>query len=176
LPRSWKNGATSWFRRGGNVFLIMCKTGHALLLPRGRFLSPRSGRGLDAGCPRQSPASRPWPCPVRDRVQNANSPCPRPDHVRSQSVTVFSPRPQPRPQSVHVRDRVRAANVRVQPVSVNNPCPCPVRSRAQSMTVSKPCSWTVRDRAESGNCPGQGCIASAMRTIHLHILSAYVRI
>ena len=162
--------------KGGNVFLIMFKTGHALLLPGGRFLSPRSGRGLDAECPRHSPASRPWPCPVRDRVQSETSPHPCHARGRVQSVTVSWPCPHPRPQSVHVRDRVRAANVRVQPVSVNNPHPRPVRSGAQSMTVSSPCSWTVRDRAESVKCPGHGCIASALRTIHLHILSAYVRI
>ena len=158
------------------MLLIMFKTGHALLLPSGRFLSPRSGRGLDAECPRHSPASGPCPCPVRDRVQSENSPHPRRDRVRVRSVTVFSPRPQPRPQSVPVRDRVRAANVRSQPVSANYPCPRPVRSRAQSMTVSSPCSWTVRDRVESAKCPGHGRIASAMRTIHLQKSSAHVSI
>jgi hypothetical protein len=140
------------------VFLIMFKTGHALLLPGGRFLSPRSGRGLDAECPRNSPAH------------------PLHDHGRVQSVTVSWPCPQPRPQSVPVRVPVRAEAVRDQSTSANYPCPRPVRSRAQSMTVSSPCSWTVRDRVESVKCPGHGCIASALRTIHLHILSAYVRI
>jgi len=158
------------------VFLIMFKTGQALLLRQRRSLRPRNGRGLNAECPRHSPARQPWQCPVRDRVQSENSPHPRHDRVRVQSVTVFSPRPQPRPQSVHVRDRGRAANIRVQPLSVNNPRPCPDHSRAQSMTASSPSSWTVRDRVESGKYPGHGCIASARRTIHLHILSAYVRI
>lgn len=158
------------------MFPIMFKTGQALLLRQRRFLRPRSGRGLDAECPRHSPASRPWRCPVRDRVQSENSPQPRHDRVRVQSVTVVSPRPQPRPQSVHVRDRGRAANIRVQPLSVNNPCPCPGRSRAQSMTASSPSSWTVCDRVESGQYPGHGCIASALRTIHLQIFSTYVRI
>jgi hypothetical protein len=124
-------------------------------------LSPRSGRGLDAECPRHRPASRPWPCPVRDRVQ---------------SVTISWPCPHPRPQAVHVRVGVRPANVRTKPVSMNNPCPRPVRNRAQSMTVSSPCSWTVRDRVESATCPGHGCIASALRTIHFQTLSAHVRI
>jgi hypothetical protein len=162
--------------KGGNVFLIMFKTGQALLLRQRRMLRSRSGRGLDAECPRHSPARRPWPCPVRNRVQSANSPCPRPDHARSQAVSVSSPRPQPRPPSVHVRDRVRAANVRIQPVSANYPCPRPVRSGAQSMTVSSPCSWTVRNRVESAKCPRHGCITSALRTIHLQTLSAHVRI
>jgi hypothetical protein len=158
------------------VFLIIFKTGHALLLPRGRFLSPRSDRGLDAGCPRHSPASRPWPCPVRNRVQSENSPHPRHDRGRVQSVTISWPCPHPRPQLVHIRGRVRTANVRTQPVSVNSPCPRPVRSRAQSMTVSSPCSCPVRDRVESATCPGHGCIAYALRTIHLQTLSAHVRI
>ena len=132
----------------------------ALPLRQRRFLRPQNGRGLNAECPRHSPARQPWPCPVRDRAQSENSPYPRHDRVRVQSVTVFSPRPQPLPQSVHVRDRIRAANVRVQPLSVNNPCPCPVRSRAQSMTASSPCSWKVRDRVESSQCPrpGPSCI------------------
>ena len=158
------------------MFLIMFKTGQALLLRQRRFLRPQNGRGLNAECPRHSPARQPWQCPVRDRVQSENSPHPRHDRIRVQSVTVFSPRPQPRPQSVHVRDRIRAANVRVQPLSVNNPWLRPVRSRAQSMTASNPCSWKVRDRVESGKYPGHGCIASALRTIHLQTLSAYVRI
>jgi hypothetical protein len=162
--------------KGGNVFLIMFKTGHALLLPGGRFLSPRSGRGLDAECPRHRPACWPWPCPVRDRVQSETSPHPCHARGRVQSVTVSWPCPQPRPQSVPVRVPVRAEAVRDQSTSANYPCPRPVRSRAQSMTVSSPCSWTVRDRVESVKCPGHGCIASALRTIHLHILSAYVRI
>ena len=154
----------------------MFKTGQALLLRQRRILRPRSGRSLDADCPRHRPASRPRPRPVRDRVQSKNSPHPRHDRVHIQSVTISWPCPHPRPQSVPIRDHVRAANVRTQPVSVNNPCPRPVRSRAQSMTVSSPCSWPVRDRAESAKCPGHDCIAPALRTIHLHILSAYVHI
>lgn len=131
----------------------MFKTGQALLLRQRRVLRPRSGRDLDAGCPRHCPASRPWPCPVRDRVQSETSPHPRHDRVRVQSVTVFWSCPHPRPQPVHVRDRVRAANVRTQPMSVNHPCPRPVRSRAQSVTVSSSRLWTDRDRVESGKCP-----------------------
>ncbi len=148
----------------------------ALLLVATRILRPRSGRDLDAGCPRHSPASRPWPCPVRDRVQSAASPHPRHDRDRVQSVTVSRPCPPPRPQSVPVRDRVRAADVRRQSSSANYPCPRPVRRRGQSMSVFSPCSWTVRDRVESAKCPRHGCIASARRTLHLHALSAHVRI
>jgi hypothetical protein len=137
-------------------------------------LSPRSGRGLDAGCPRHSPASRPWPCPVRNRVQSENSPHPRHDRVRVQSVTISWPCPHSRPQSVHIRGRVRAANVRTQLLSVNSPRP--VRIRAESMVVSSPCSCPARDSVEFATCPGRGCIASALRTIHLQTLSAHVRI
>jgi hypothetical protein len=158
------------------VFLIMFKTGQALLLRQRRILRPRSGRGLDASYPRPCPASRPWPCPGRDRGQSETSPHPRRDRVRVQPVTVFWPCPHPRPQPVPVRDRVRAANVRIQPVSVTYPRPRPVHRRGQSMSVFSPCSWTVRDRVESAKCPGHGRIASALRTIHLQTLSAHVRI
>ena len=173
---SWKSGAPNWCNRRGRAFLIMFKTVQALLLRQRRILRPRNGRGLDARCPRYCPASRPWPCPVRDRVQSEASPHPRHDRVRVQSVTVSGPCPHPRPQSVPVRDRVRAANVRIQPVSENYPCPRQVRRRAQSRTVSSPCLCPVRDRVESAKCPRHGCIASARRTLHLHALSAHVRI
>jgi hypothetical protein len=162
--------------KGGNVFLIMFKTGQALLLRQRRSLRPRSGRGLDAECPRNSLASRPWPRPVRDRVQSETSPHPLHDRGRGQSVTVSWPGPQPRPQSVPVRVHVRAEAVRDQSMSANYPCPRPVRSRAQSMTVSSPWSWTVRDRVESATYPGHGCIVSVRRTIHLQKFSAYVRL
>ena len=175
-PRNWKAGGTRCSNSRVSVFLIMFKTGHALLLPGGRFLSPRNGRGLDAECPRHRPASRPWPWPIRDRVQSATSPQPRRDHGRIQSVTVICPCPQSRPQSVHVRDHVRAANIRIQSTSANYPCPRPVRSRALSMTVSSPYPWQVHDRVASGKWPHFGRIASAQRTIHLQIFSAYVRI
>jgi hypothetical protein len=63
----------------------------ALLLRQRRSLRPRSGRGLDAECPRNSPANRPCPCQVRDRVQSETSPHPRRARGRVQSVTVSSP-------------------------------------------------------------------------------------
>jgi len=158
------------------VFLIMFNTGQALLLRQRRSLRPRNDRGLDAECPRRNPASRPCPCPVRDRVQPVTSPHPLLDRGRGQPVTVSWPRPQPRPQSVQVRVHVRAEAVRDQSLPANYPCPRPVRSRAQSMTVSSPWSCIVRDRVESATYPGHGCIVSVRRTIHLQTFSAYVRL
>jgi len=158
------------------VFLIVFKRGHALLLPRGRFLSPRSGRGLDAECPRNSPASQPCPWPVRDRVQSETSPHPLQGRGRGQSVIVSWPCPQPRPQSVPVRVLVQAEAVRDQSMSANYPCPRPVRSRAQSMTVSSPWSWTVRNRVESAKRPRHGYIAATLCPIHIQTLSAHVRL
>ena len=154
----------------------MFKTGQALLLRQRRSLRPRNGRGLDAECPRHSPARQPWQCPVRDRVQSENSPHPRHGCAHVQSVTISWPCPHSRPQPVHDCDRGRAVTVRTQPVAVNNPCPRPVRGRAQSMTLSSPCSWSGRERVECAKSPHHGCIASARRTIHLQTLSAYVRI
>jgi len=175
-PRNWKRGGTKCSNSRVSAFLIMFKTGQALLLRQRRFLRPRNGRGLDAECPRHRPASRSCPWPVRDRVQSEASPHPLRDHGRSQSVTVSWPCPQPRPQSVPVRVHVQAEAVRDQSMSANYPCPRPTQSRAQSVTVSSPWSWPVRDRVASGKCPRHGHIASALRTIHLQIFSAYVRI
>ena len=175
-PRNWKRGGTNCCNNRASAFLIMFKTGQALLLRQRRVLRPRNGRGLDAKFPRYRPASRSCPWPVRDRVQTEASPHPRRDRGRVQSVTMSWPCPHPHPQSVHIHDRVRVANVRDQSMSANYPCPRPAHSRAQSVAVSSPWSWPVRDRAESAKCPGHDCIASAPQTIHLHILSAYVRL
>ena len=80
--------------------------GQALLLSSLRFLSSRSGRGLDAEYPRHRPACWPWLCPIRDRVQSASAPRPCPGQVPDP----VRPHPRPRP----VRDCAPAANVRVQ--------------------------------------------------------------
>ena len=102
-PRNWKIGATNWCNRGGNVFLIMFKTGQALLLPGGRSSSPRNGRETGAEQPRNVTGS--WPQtrhfheiePVQDRTQ------PRVSHVHEQSV-------------IRVQSTPRVA-------SANSPCP-----------------------------------------------------
>ena len=175
-PGNWKAGGTNCCNNRASAFLIMFKTGQALLLHQRRFLRPRNGRSLDAECPRHRPACWPWPWPVRDRVQSEASPHPLRDHGRDQSVTVSWPCPQPRPQSVPIYVHVQAEAVRDQSMSANYPCPRPVHSRAQSVTVSSPWSRPVRDRVASVKCPRHGHIASALRTIHLQIFSAYVRI
>ena len=175
-PRNWKAGGTKCSNSRVSAFLIMFKTGQALLLRQRRLFCPRNGRGLDAECPRNCPASWPCPWPVHDHVQSEASPHPLRDYGRGQSVTVSWPRPQPRPQSVPVHVHVQAEAVRDQSMSANYPCPRPAHSRAQSVTVSSPWSWPFRDRVASGKCPRQGHIASALRTIHLHPFSAYVRL
>ena len=135
------------------MFPIMFKSGQALLLGMARGLRPRHGRGLDAQCPRSSPASRPWPWPVRDRVQSAVSPCPRRDRDHVQSAAMSSPCPHPRPQSVPVR--VRAANVRALPATANYPRPYPVRDRVQSAVSPRPrrARDCVQSVAISWPCP-----------------------
>ena len=175
-PGNWKAGGTKCSNSRVSAFLIMFKTGQALLLRQRRFLRPRNGRGLDAKCPRQNPANRPCPCPGRDRVQSEGRPHPRRDRGRVQPVSVSWPCPHPRPQPVPVRVHVQAEAVRDQSMSANYPCPRPAHSHAQSVTVSSPWSWPFRDRVASGKCPRHGHIASALWTIHHQIFSAYVRI
>ena len=74
--------------------------GQALLLVKTRILRPRSDRGVDAKCPRHSPACWPWPCPVHARVQSENSPRPclghARIHVRGQSAYAPGSPPAPR--------------------------------------------------------------------------------
>ena len=136
------------------MFLIMFKTGHALLLPGGRFLSPRSGRGLDAECPRHRPACWPWPCPVRDRVQSETSPQPRLDRNQSVSVVVSGPRmsaASPCPRTI----RVQSASAPGSPwLRVNRPSILWLAARRQGKTPPLPREFHLDDARFAGRKTG----------------------
>jgi len=84
--------------------------------------------------------------PRSARVQSATVSSPKTVHVRSQSVTVFSPRPHPRPQPVHVREQ-----------SVSSPHPRRVHLR---LRVNRPSIvWLAARR--------QGKTRPAAREFHL---------
>ena len=159
------------------MFLIMFKTGQALLLPGGRFSGPRHGREAGAEQPRTVTGS--WPQTrhfreielVRDRTQ------PRVGHVREQSVIAFSSRQQSRPRTIRVHAQATASIVREQAVAAVVNRPQTIRSREQSASVNWSQTQFVRDREPAMNDP-RCCIAvsawvSANFPVLIQIISPY---
>lgn len=105
------------------MFLIMFKTRHALLLPGGRFLRPRNGRGEAANQSRNMNCSRPQTRHVREYEQAQDRSQSRSIHVREQPVSAFSPRQQAQQRSVRIRDhgKVSTGNAREAATDVNRP-------------------------------------------------------
>jgi hypothetical protein len=143
------------------VFLIMFKTGQALLLPGGRSSSPRIGRGTGAKQARTVTGS--WPQtrqfheiePVQDRTQ------PRVSHVREQTVSVFNPRHQSHPRTIRVRAQATASIVHEKAMAANANCPQTVRSREQSTFVNWSRTQFVRDREPAKSDPRPHIAVSA---------------
>ncbi len=138
----------------------MFNTGHALLLPGGRFLSPRHGHEV---CAEQScKVTGSWPQTrhihenklVQDRTQ------PRIGHVRKQSVTALKPRQQSRSQTVRVRAQATASIVREQAAAADVNCPQTVRSRGQSTFANWSRTQFVRDCGPAKSDPRRRIVVS----------------
>ena len=120
------------------MLLIMFRTGHALLLPGGRFSRPRSGRGASAEQPRNIGNS--WPqtrlfhehgqakCRTRTRIIR----------VHEQSISAFCPHPRIRLQTVHIRDFSAAFTRRNRGLAADIQCPQTVRRHELSTPTSLP--------------------------------------
>ena len=159
------------------MFLIMFKTGHALLLPRGRFLSPWHGREVCAKQSRKATGS--WPQTrhihenklVQDRTQ------PRIGHVRKQSVTALTPRHQSRSQTIRVRAQATASIVREQAAAADVNCPQTVRSLKQSSAATWSQTQFVRDRGPVKSDPRRriavSAWASASFPVFIQIIAPY---
>jgi hypothetical protein len=159
--------------KGGSVFLIMFKTGHALPLVDTRFLRPRSSRGESADCPREVCGSWPRTRQIRDLDSGGDRPRTATIRVPELSVSAFSPRPQSRPRTIHVRAQATALIVREQAAAMDADCPQTVRSRELSTTANWSSSQSVHEHRLAKNCP-RSCIAvSIFPPIHFPV---YVRI
>ena len=90
-PRNWNSGGTSCCNSGGSVYLIMFKTRHALLLPGGRLLRPRSGRRAGADQPRNRMELWPQARHIHEHGQARYKTRTRTIRVRIQSAGAFSP-------------------------------------------------------------------------------------
>ncbi len=159
------------------MFLIMFKTGQALLLPGGRSSRPRHGREAGAEQPRNVTGS--WPQtrhfhdiePVQDRTQ------PRVSHVHDQSLIPFSPRHESRPRTVRVRAQATASIVREQTAAADVNQPQTGRSREQSSSANWSQTQFVRNRgpakSNTRRCIGVSAWASANFPVIIQIISPY---
>jgi len=145
-PLTWRNGAMSWRSRGGIVFLIVFKTGHACPLVSTRFLCPRIRRRPSGERPRDMLRRRP---PTRPICGLEQAPCrtsPRPLHVREQSLSARSPQTQARQRTVRVYGQIEAATVREPTRYAVENCPKTGSRRG-------PSTFSVAPRAETGREP-----------------------
>jgi hypothetical protein len=159
------------------VFLIMFNTGHALLLPGGRFLSPRHGRETGAEQPRTIKVA--WPHTrhiheselVQDRTQ------PRFGQVHKQSVTALRPRPQSRSQTVRVLAQATVSIVRELAAAADVNCPQAVLNREQSTVVNWSRTKFVRERGQAKSGSPRSIAVSAWASanfpVFIQIISPY---
>jgi hypothetical protein len=124
----------------------MFKTGHALLLPGGRFLSPRHGREVCAEQSHKVTGSWPQTRHIHENKLVQDGTQSRVGHVRKQSVTALTPRQQSRSQTVRVRAQATASIIREQAAAADVNCPQTVRSREQSKFANWSRTQFVRNR------------------------------
>jgi len=159
------------------VFPIMFKTGHALLLPRGRFLSPRQGRETGAEQPRTVTGAWPQSRHIHENELAQDRTQPRFGHVREQSVTALKPRQQSCSQTVRARTQATASIVCEQAAAADVNCPQTFRSREQSTFANWSRTQFVRERepakSDSRRCIAVSAWASANFPVFIQIISPY---
>ena len=178
--RSWNNGATSWCNKGGNVFLIMFKTGQALLLSSLRFLSPRIGRSESARQPRNIGGS--WP-QTRQFHEHGQSQCRTWTpiiRVLEQSTSEFCPHPRIRQQAVHIRELSTGFTGRKRELAADINCPQPVHRRELSTPMNLPQTGIGRAFQQATNRPRHRIAVSILPPtsfpVHIQIIPNYVLI
>ncbi len=169
LSRSWSVGVRKCSSKGGSVFLIMLKTGHALPLVVTRILRPRSSRGESADCPREVCGLWPRTRKIRDLDSGGDRPRTETIHVHELSVSAFSPRQQLCPWTIRVRAQATDSIVRGQAAAVDADCPQTVRSRELSTTANRSRTQSVRERGLEGNCPRRCIAVSILPPVHFLI-------
>ena len=162
------------------MFLIMFRTGHALLLPGGRFSSPRSGRGASAEQPRNIGNSWPQTRPFRKRGQSQCRAWTQIIRVREQSTSAFRSRQQAWQQIVHIRELSTAFTGRNRGLAAYIQCPQSVRRHELSTPVSLPQTGIGRAFQQATSRPRHRIAVSALPPtsfpVHIQIIPAYVLI
>lgn len=176
LPRNLKSGATNCCNRGGNVFLIIFNTRHALLLPGGRFWSPRNGRGEGTEQPHAVMDSWPQTRQFHERGQATSRARTQTIRVREQSVNTFSPRPPARQQTVRSRDLATSFAVRKRELPADTNCPQTVPRL--ELSISTTSSLTVVHELRQGEYHPRRSIAVSVSPltslpVHIRIIPAY---
>jgi len=164
-------------RRGGNVFLIVFKTRHALLLPGGRILRPPCGRNQDAEQARRISDS--WPQTRHDRerelIQVRTQP--RVVRVREQSAHADIPRQRAELQSVHNRDSKTASAGSGQALALDARRPNTVRVRGLVTNMSVACLGTFPALQRAMDCPRSRIVPDFAPAVsfplHIHMIPSY---
>jgi len=162
------------------VLLIMFKTGHALLLPGGRFSSPRTSRGECAERPRD--ISNSWP-QTRQFHEHGQGQCrtwTRIIRVHGQSTSVFCPQPRVRKQPVHIREFSTAFTGRNRGLAADKQCPQSVHRPGLSAPANLPQTGTGCVFQQATNRPRHRIAVSILPPtsfpVHIQIIPAYVLI
>ena len=162
------------------MFFIMSKTRHALLLPGGRFLSPRINRDEGAEQPRNKVDSWPQTRRFHEREQARYRTRTETIRVRKQSVIAFNPRQQARQQTVRIREPATALIVRKQASARSTRYPQTVRRLGQSASGISPLTNIGRKPRQAKNWPGRHIIVSMFPPIsfpvHIRQIPAHVHI
>ena len=162
------------------MFLIMFKTGQALLLRQRRILRPRSSRGEGAEQPRNVIDLWPQTRQFHKRGQAQDRAQTQTVRIHEQSVSVFSPRQQARQQTVRIRELATASTVRKQAFARNARYPQTVRSLELSTSATTSLTGIVHEPRQSKNHPRR-CIAvsdSPLTSfpVHIRIIPVYVHV
>jgi hypothetical protein len=162
------------------VYLIMFKTRHALLLPGGRFLSPRNGRDEGAEQPRNEMDSWPQTRRFREREQARHRTRAKTVHVHEQSATALNPRQRTGQQTVRIRVLASASTVRKQASAQSTRYPQVVRSLELSVPMNSPQTGIALAFHQAANCPRRRIVVviapQVSFHIHVQIIPVYVHI
>ena len=160
------------------MFLIMFRTGHALLLPGGRFSSPRTSRGESAERPRDISNSWPQTLQFHEHGQGQCRTWTRIIRVHGQSTSVFCPQPRVRQQTVHIRALSTAFTGRKRELAVDINCPQSVRRHELSTPMSLPQTGIGLVFQQATNRPRHRIAVSTLSPtgfrVHIQIIPTYV--
>ena len=164
-------------RRGGNVFLIVFKTRHALLLPGGRILRPPCGR--NQGAERARRISDSWPQTrlghERDLIQVRTQS--RVVRFREQSAHALNPRQRAGQQSVHNRDSKTASTGSDQAMALDARRPNTVRVRGLATNMNLVCLGTFPVRQRAMDCPRSLIVVDFVPAVsfalHIQLIPSY---
>ena len=160
------------------MFLIMFRTGHALLLPGGRFLSPRSGRGESARQPRNIGDSWSQTRPFHEHEQAQCRTWTRIIRVREQSKYMFCPHPRARQGTGRIRALSTAFTRHSQELAAYIQCPQTVRRHEWSTPISLPQTNIGLVFQQATNRPRHRISVSIFPPtsfpVHIHSIPIYV--